>query len=214
MFASTALAVAAALFAVPIAAKTDLAGCVSSATVAYGGASLIWYVPDTGEICEFLDCGGGRAPPKTTVPGCAAYSGTASYTPSYLAGYGSDSTPTSTAAAAGSTQESVMTTEMAATATATTTSAEASDATTVSELPTITDDTTALSGTVGTITSAATLATTTSGASSSMKTASSSSNSNGTVSSISPSNISQAAGSVATAGPMAMFLGVLAAAIL
>lgn len=57
MFASTALAVAAALFAVPIAAKTDLAGCVSSATVAYGGASLIWYVPDTGEICEFLDCG-------------------------------------------------------------------------------------------------------------------------------------------------------------
>jgi hypothetical protein len=55
------------------AAKTDIAGCVSSETVAYGGASLIWYVPGTGEICDFLDCGGGRAPPKTTVPGCAGY---------------------------------------------------------------------------------------------------------------------------------------------
>ncbi|KAI0006837.1 hypothetical protein F4779DRAFT_545807 [Xylariaceae sp. FL0662B] len=70
------------------AAKTDLKGCVSSKTIAYGGASLIWYVPDTGEICAMLDCGGGRAPPKTTVPGCAAYKGTATYSPSYLPGFG------------------------------------------------------------------------------------------------------------------------------
>lgn len=69
------------------AARTDLSGCVSSETVAYGGASLIWYVPGTGEICAFLDCGGGTAPPKTTVPGCAAYSGTSTYSPSYLPGY-------------------------------------------------------------------------------------------------------------------------------
>ncbi|KAI1270404.1 hypothetical protein F5Y18DRAFT_12447 [Xylariaceae sp. FL1019] len=83
------------------AAKTDLSGCTSSSTVAYGGASIIWYVPGTGEICAFLDCGGGMAPPKTTVPGCAAYSGTASYSPSYLPGFGS-----STAAAASSTSSS------------------------------------------------------------------------------------------------------------
>jgi len=70
-------------------AKTDLSGCTSSQTIAYGGASLIWYVPGTGEICAFLDCGGGRDAPITTVPGCAAYSGTATYSPSYLSGWGS-----------------------------------------------------------------------------------------------------------------------------
>jgi len=79
-------------------AKTDLSGCTSSQTVAFGGASMIWYVPGTGEICAPLDCGGGRAPPKTTVPGCAAYSGTETYSPSYLSNWGSaTATATSTA---------------------------------------------------------------------------------------------------------------------
>ncbi|KAI1814417.1 hypothetical protein GGS20DRAFT_548535 [Poronia punctata] len=69
-------------------AKTDLAGCVSSTTLIGSGASQIWYVPDTGEICDFLDCGGGRAaPPKTTVPGCPAYEGTGTYLPSFISGY-------------------------------------------------------------------------------------------------------------------------------
>ncbi|KAF2763316.1 hypothetical protein EJ05DRAFT_496143 [Pseudovirgaria hyperparasitica] len=86
-------------------AKTDLDGCTSSATVKYGGASLIWYVPDTGEICDFLDCGGGRAPPKHSVPGCAAYTGTDSYTPEYLPGWGPNGqiAPSTTAEAAQST---------------------------------------------------------------------------------------------------------------
>lgn len=79
-----------------VSAKTDLEGCTSSQTVAYGGASMIYWVPDSGEICSFLDCGGGRAPPKTTVPGCAQYSGTASYTPDYMPGYGPNATPTAT----------------------------------------------------------------------------------------------------------------------
>ncbi|ORY56340.1 uncharacterized protein BCR38DRAFT_451084 [Pseudomassariella vexata] len=83
----------AALLATPITAKTDLSGCTSSETVTYGGASMIWYVPGTGEICAFLDCGGGRAPAKTTVPGCPQYSGTASYAPSFLPGFGGDSVP-------------------------------------------------------------------------------------------------------------------------
>lgn len=85
-------------FAVTALARTDLSGCTSSETVAFGGASMIYYVPGTGEICEFLDCGGGRAPPKTTVPGCPLYSGTASYEPSYLSGY-SPNTAVSTAIA-------------------------------------------------------------------------------------------------------------------
>lgn len=73
-------------------ARTDLVGCTYTDVVvrpsglpaydAYG--SRVWYVPGTGELCDFLDCGGGRAPPKTDVPGCPLYSGTATYSPSYL----------------------------------------------------------------------------------------------------------------------------------
>ncbi|KAF2678175.1 hypothetical protein K458DRAFT_423363 [Lentithecium fluviatile CBS 122367] len=69
-------------------AKTDYEGCTSSTTVVGGGASVIYWDPTNGEICQYLDCGGGRAPPKTTVPGCAAYEGTATYSPSYLPGWG------------------------------------------------------------------------------------------------------------------------------
>jgi len=65
------------------AARTNLAGCTSSTT----GASIIYYVPGTGEICDFPDCGGGRAPPKTTNPACPNYQGTATYSPSFLPGF-------------------------------------------------------------------------------------------------------------------------------
>jgi hypothetical protein len=77
------------LLAVPALARTDLVGCTYSDGVYTPGhgspyATRIWFVPESGEICEFLDCGGGRAPPKTTVPGCPLYSGTATYEPSFL----------------------------------------------------------------------------------------------------------------------------------
>ncbi|KAF9766088.1 hypothetical protein IL306_001540 [Fusarium sp. DS 682] len=79
---------AALIAAVPALAKTDLAGCTSYDTVVSDAngmyASRIWYVPDTGELCDFLDCGGGRAPPKTTVPGCPGYVGTATYSPLFI----------------------------------------------------------------------------------------------------------------------------------
>ncbi|PHH82333.1 hypothetical protein CDD82_6307 [Ophiocordyceps australis] len=74
----------------PALARTNLAGCVSSESVATptnGGtpyATVMWYVPESGEVCELLDCGGGRAPPKTTVPGCPQYKGTATYSPSFI----------------------------------------------------------------------------------------------------------------------------------
>ncbi|KAJ5679751.1 hypothetical protein N7462_007995 [Penicillium macrosclerotiorum] len=70
-------------------ARTDISGCISSQTTnQWHEASMIWYVPDTGEICDFVDCGGGRAPPKTDQPGCPLYTGTATLTSSYLPGYG------------------------------------------------------------------------------------------------------------------------------
>ncbi|KAI8723969.1 hypothetical protein NCS52_00253700 [Fusarium sp. LHS14.1] len=78
----------AALLAVPAIAKTDLSGCTSYDSILFQGnspyVSKIYYVPDTGEVCEFLDCGGGRAPPKTTVPGCDSYEGTETYSPRFI----------------------------------------------------------------------------------------------------------------------------------
>ena len=49
------------------------------------GDGLLFNIdPDTGEICDALDCGGGRAPPKTTIPGCPQYSGPLPSTTRYL----------------------------------------------------------------------------------------------------------------------------------
>lgn len=97
---STILATAAAM-ASSVLAKTDLSGCTTTDMSSPAGASVAWYVPGTGELCDMLDCGGGRAPPKTNVPGCPSYSGTASYSPSYLPGYQAEATgaPSTTAAA-------------------------------------------------------------------------------------------------------------------
>ncbi|OAA55641.1 hypothetical protein ISF_07746 [Cordyceps fumosorosea ARSEF 2679] len=83
------LAIAAGLCASAALARTDLAGCtytdlVIRPTQQADYASRLYYVPDTGEVCAFLDCGGGRAPPKTTVPGCPQYKGTDTYKPSYV----------------------------------------------------------------------------------------------------------------------------------
>ncbi|KAF4980120.1 hypothetical protein FZEAL_3810 [Fusarium zealandicum] len=80
---------AALLLAVPALGRTDLEGCTTYDSVikpdGYGPyLTRIWYVPDTGELCDFLDCGGGRAPPKTTVPGCPSYEGTETYSPSFI----------------------------------------------------------------------------------------------------------------------------------
>lgn len=71
-------------------AKTDLAGCTSSVIVEDGSRLVQWWVPETGEICSGLDCGGGRGPVKQNVPGCPAYTGSLEYEPSYLPGGGPD----------------------------------------------------------------------------------------------------------------------------
>ncbi|KAJ5082900.1 hypothetical protein N7532_011943 [Penicillium argentinense] len=88
-------------------ARTDLLGCISSATTnQWHEASMIWYVEDTGEICDFPDCGGGRAPPKTDQPGCPLYSGTATLTPSYLLGWGPNGKMAATSSTASETATS------------------------------------------------------------------------------------------------------------
>ncbi|PLB34069.1 putative cell surface protein [Aspergillus candidus] len=87
----------------PSQARTDLKGCTSTATRnQWNEASVLWYVPGTGEICDFPDCGGGRAPPKYDNPACPGYTGSASYEPTFLPGFGeATATATATASAGG-----------------------------------------------------------------------------------------------------------------
>ncbi|KAJ5217415.1 hypothetical protein N7468_010423 [Penicillium chermesinum] len=142
------------LFAVTLAlsglsaARTDLSGCVSSLTVnQWDEASLIWYVPGSGEICDFPDCGGGRAPPKTDQPGCPEYSGTATLTPSYLPGYGPSGKMRATAATASATTSEISSTSDATSATASS-SASSSTPTANTVTPAPTTSPTVLSTTV------------------------------------------------------------------
>lgn len=105
--------------AVLLLAAARSASAVGCATHTYGSCAdgiVHWYDPDDGQICDPLDCGGGRAPPKTTNPCCtAAYTGTAVCvdTPSYMPCFTASSTSTAT----------VVKTTTAAGATTTTTAA-------------------------------------------------------------------------------------------
>jgi hypothetical protein len=93
-----------ALLAATAAAKTDFDGCTSFTSmvtarteIGYGNtyATVIWYDPSNLELCQGVDCGGGRAPPKT-VPGCPAYSGTETVEPTFLSEDPANPKPTTT----------------------------------------------------------------------------------------------------------------------
>lgn len=98
MTRATALLTAAAalLLAAPALAKTDWEGCVlTTVSLDPGRHYTVRYVEDTGEICEVVDCGGGRAPVKT-IPGCPAYSGTETVTPRFWTGWSAAHGPAAT----------------------------------------------------------------------------------------------------------------------
>lgn len=60
-----------------LAGKALAVGCSTHTFGTCADGIVHWYDPDDGQICDPLDCGGGRAPPKTDVPGCPQYKGTA-----------------------------------------------------------------------------------------------------------------------------------------
>ncbi|KAL2755422.1 hypothetical protein ACRALDRAFT_1064454 [Sodiomyces alcalophilus JCM 7366] len=69
-----------------VLARLASADCTNLGFTACDDNIVHRYNQDTGEVCDMLDCGGGRAPPKTNVPGCPWYTGTEEYVPttSYL----------------------------------------------------------------------------------------------------------------------------------
>ncbi|KAK4200989.1 hypothetical protein QBC40DRAFT_278948 [Triangularia verruculosa] len=75
-----------------LAGKTLAVGCAQHTFGVCQDNIVHWYDPDDGQICDPHDCGGGRAPPKKDVPGCAFYTGTetrkteASYMPCFTSG--------------------------------------------------------------------------------------------------------------------------------
>lgn len=91
-------------------------GCSTHSFTTCEDKIVHWYDPDTGEVCDPLDCGGGRAPPKTDEPGCPGYTGTEVRTTSYLSCFTPSSalataTTTSKSSSAESTSASDMTTK-------------------------------------------------------------------------------------------------------
>ncbi|OIW24670.1 hypothetical protein CONLIGDRAFT_102421 [Coniochaeta ligniaria NRRL 30616] len=192
--------------ALPALARTDLEGCVSTEVIIEKYyASYIWYVPDTGEICSFLDCGGGRAPPKTTQPGCGGYEGTETVTPSYLPGFGATAGTITTAA------PTILTSQSQADSTVETSSSDtdvasptASEDSTITEAPAVSVS----GGTVITTGTSTQSSTTTSSTGSAPGTASSSSSS----SSASSSGVSTGGASSQT-GASKNMVGVVAAVV-
>ncbi|GFG17777.1 protein RTM1 [Aspergillus lentulus] len=79
-----------------VVSKIVFAGFSTHSLTTCDDGIVYWFAPNTGEICDPLDCGGGRAPPKTNVLGCAGYTGTYVPTASYLSCWTPPASATST----------------------------------------------------------------------------------------------------------------------
>ncbi|PGH19539.1 hypothetical protein AJ80_03874 [Polytolypa hystricis UAMH7299] len=85
MARATLISLLALSASIGVNAKIGYDGCQSMTTTNQNGYDYyMYYLPDTGEVCENPDCGGGRAPPKYDKPWCGAYTGTDSYVASYI----------------------------------------------------------------------------------------------------------------------------------
>jgi hypothetical protein len=123
-----------------VLAKGAFAACGTHTFTHCADGIVHWYDPLTGEICDPIDCGGGRAPPKTNVPGCAGYTG-ALPTVSYLSCW----TPSASSTAKPATLTTTTKTGSAPTATTTDTAAASGSQSTTQGSPTGTGVTSATS---------------------------------------------------------------------
>ncbi|KAL2878424.1 hypothetical protein SGCOL_006398 [Colletotrichum sp. CLE4] len=89
------------LAATAVLAKTDLADCISLTSTIPGPSgnsikTVIYYAPDTLEICTTLDCGGTDNAIGKKIPGCPGFSGTGTITKSFLPSCATVKPPTMT----------------------------------------------------------------------------------------------------------------------
>jgi hypothetical protein len=83
------------LSAIPLLMLTEKVlgfGCATHSYTTCEDKIVHWFDPDDGMICDPLDCGGGRAPPKHG-PGCGGYTGTETRGTSYLSCWKPSNTP-------------------------------------------------------------------------------------------------------------------------
>ncbi|KAL7947724.1 hypothetical protein V8C42DRAFT_315401 [Trichoderma barbatum] len=66
------------LFSLLAGANVAFAACETHSFTTCDDGIVHWFDPNNGQVCDPLDCGGGRAPPRTDVPGCPLYTGTLS----------------------------------------------------------------------------------------------------------------------------------------
>ncbi|PGH16928.1 hypothetical protein AJ80_04996 [Polytolypa hystricis UAMH7299] len=120
-------------------AKSGTSGCTSTLTVDQWDRPMkLYYVADTGEICDIPDCGGGRAEPNRHNPLCAYYTGTSTYSPSFIKLVTETPEPTTTAADDDETAAETTADETAAETSVAFTSAPA-DATATGETASVTE---------------------------------------------------------------------------
>lgn len=106
-----------------VLAKTAFAGCTGHYSYTSCADGIIHdFDPNTGEICDPLNCGGDMGPYVTDVPGCPHYSGTIvpATTPSYLPCW---KAPGSSSATISATRSTTLTTTPAGSTPSTTPSA-------------------------------------------------------------------------------------------
>ncbi|PTB70511.1 hypothetical protein BBK36DRAFT_1165036 [Trichoderma citrinoviride] len=91
------------LLSLLVGANLVLAACEHYSYTSCDDGIIHWYDLNDGQICDPKDCGGGRAPPRTDVPGCPLYSGTILSEPiSYLSCFTpSNAVPLTSSTAAG-----------------------------------------------------------------------------------------------------------------
>lgn len=78
------LSLASAVSLLHLGKTTSAVGCSTHSFTSCDDNIVHWFDPDTGQICDPLDCGGARAPFRSDVPGCPRYTGTETPSTSYL----------------------------------------------------------------------------------------------------------------------------------
>ncbi|EHK22489.1 uncharacterized protein TRIVIDRAFT_28611 [Trichoderma virens Gv29-8] len=117
---------ATSLFSLLVGANVVFSACETHSFTSCQDGIVHWFDPNNGQVCDPLDCGGGRAPIKTDVPGCPAYSGTLSVAPISILSCWKPSSAIQSAASTTAVEETKVTSEAETTSAPSTSEAQRS----------------------------------------------------------------------------------------